>query len=39
VKTTIKKSSPTVGKENFTYVYEESFTPNTGEEFNKERRE
>jgi hypothetical protein len=35
LKTTMKKSSPTVGEENFTYVYEESFTPNTGEDLNK----
>lgn len=31
----MKKSSPTVGEEMDTHVYEESFTPNTREEFNK----
>ena len=33
LRATMKKSSPTVGEENFTYVHEESFTPNTREEF------
>ena len=35
LKAAMKKSSSTVGEENDTHVHEESFTPNTGEEFNK----
>jgi len=35
LRTIMKKSSPTVGEEIDPYVGEESFRPNTGEEFNK----